>query len=257
MSSFMVVISGVVGLWIPVITICCWMITHFTYNSCLNLMSDWICFSSEIIAGLQPYPMAGPEGAFQGLLQLRAGFSSNIKSSKYNLNMAVTTLKALAPLHPRGKMAAKAAMLYVPSSPYTRAARQVLWPVTLGDSPSLDWTPGMTLDKPLNPPVPWCLLHTFLVILTWFWNLLILFWSASPNVFVHLLPFLQWMYLSNWLWLLWQEIQSNLPSHIYLFLALAHLVNLASAPLLSLFYCCLHYCLFTVGSLFHPTAFLD
>lgn len=52
--------------------------------------------------------------------------------------MAVTTLKALAPLHPRGKMAAKAAMLYVPSSPYARAARQVLWPVTLGDSPSLD-----------------------------------------------------------------------------------------------------------------------
>lgn len=54
---------------------------------------------------------AGPEGTFQGLLQLGARYSSNVKSSKYNLKMAMTTLKALGAVHLGGEMAAKTAML--------------------------------------------------------------------------------------------------------------------------------------------------
>lgn len=57
--------------------------------------------------------MAGPEGAFEGVLCLGAGYSSNIKPSKYNLKMAVTTLKALSAVHSGGKMSAEAAMLCV------------------------------------------------------------------------------------------------------------------------------------------------
>lgn len=111
MSSFTVVISGVVGLGIPVIPICWWMITGFTYNSCLILMS----VRSIFISRLQPYPMAEPEGAFQGLLQLGAGY---ITAGTWNpLN---TTQKWPWPpwrpwvlSHPGGKTAAKAAMLRV------------------------------------------------------------------------------------------------------------------------------------------------
>lgn len=142
-----------------------------------------------------------------------------------------------------------------PSSPYVRAARQILWPVTLRDSPSLDWTPSMTLNKPLNPPVPWWLLHAFLVILTWFWNLLILFWSVSPDVFVHLLPFLQWIYLSNWLFGFYGE-KDKVISLLRITYSLLQ-ANVASSPPFTHFYYCSHYCLFTVGPLFHLTAYLQ
>lgn len=74
----------------------------------------------------------------------------------------MTTLKALGAVQPGGKMAAKAATLYV------RIHR------TCGQQ---GWSCGLWLyksrlnsqhDSGQTPPVPQCLLHTFLVILTRF-----------------------------------------------------------------------------------------
>lgn len=131
---------------------------------------------------------------------------------------------------------------------------QVQWPPK---TPHLNWTPSPTASPSSSlvpsPHVPcdYVILESsdFTLICTP-WHICSLF----SYLFVYLLFF---FLICQTIWLPWQERERNLPCHSYPFIAPAHLINLASSPLLSLFYCRLHCCLFTVRPLFHLAVYLQ